>query len=82
MCSQQGDIAIRDTRLLHGGMPNETDETRTMITMGHATPWFNGGTRFEKGCEDFFEHPVLHTRATFIAPPIPYMYQGSVPPSV
>jgi hypothetical protein len=56
LCSQQGDIVIRDTRMWHGG-----------------------GTRFEKGCEGFFEHPLLRTKATFVAPPIPYLYQGSVP---
>ncbi len=80
MCSQKGDIVIRDVRLWHGGMPNESDRARTMIAMGHAKPWFRGGTRFERGCEPFFDHPVLTTRATFVEPPINYVYQGSVPP--
>jgi hypothetical protein len=78
LCCQQGDIVIRDSRMWHGGMPNNSSLPRTMITMGHAKPWFDGGTRFEKGCEGFFEHPLLRTKATFVAPPIPYMYQGSV----
>lgn len=80
MCSQQGDIAIRDVRLWHGGMPNDSNQARTMLAMGHVKPWFNGDVRFERGSEKFFAHPVLHTRATFVEPPLDYLYQGSVPP--
>jgi hypothetical protein len=80
MCSQQGDIVIRDTRLWHGGMPNDSGQPRTMLAMGHVKRWFNGGVRFERGSEKFFAHPVLNTRATFVAAPLDYLYQGSVPP--
>ncbi|MFK7845987.1 MAG: phytanoyl-CoA dioxygenase family protein, partial [Rhodothermales bacterium] len=35
-----GDILIRDMRLWHRGMPNHTDQVRTMIAMIHVPRWW------------------------------------------
>ncbi|KAI9737081.1 MAG: hypothetical protein M1834_000671 [Cirrosporium novae-zelandiae] len=39
ICSK-GDITIRDLRLWHAGMPNESDADRIMIAIGYQAPWF------------------------------------------
>ncbi|KAI3325911.1 phytanoyl-dioxygenase family protein [Xylariaceae sp. AK1471] len=35
---QRGDIVIRDIRLWHAGMPNESDEHRIMLGLGYQSP--------------------------------------------
>jgi len=37
---KKGDIMIRDLRLWHAGMPNESDQDRIMIAIGYQAPWY------------------------------------------
>ncbi|KIX05742.1 uncharacterized protein Z518_03714 [Rhinocladiella mackenziei CBS 650.93] len=37
---KKGDIVIRDLRLWHAGMPNETETERIMIAIGYQAPWY------------------------------------------
>jgi ectoine hydroxylase-related dioxygenase (phytanoyl-CoA dioxygenase family) len=37
---KKGDIMIRDLRLWHAGMPNESSSYRVMIAIGYQAPWF------------------------------------------
>ena len=70
-----GSVLIRDIRLWHAGMPNRTDSPRTMIAMIHTAGWWASGSplKFPVGTEEFFQHPVLHTHAEFVAGPIDYV---------
>ena len=70
-----GSLLIRDIRLWHAGMPNRTDNPRTMIAMIHSAGWWQSGAalRFPVGTEDFLKHPVLRTRAEFVEGPIDYI---------
>jgi hypothetical protein len=35
-----GDLIVRDLRLWHRGMPNQTTAIRTMLAIVYNTPWF------------------------------------------
>ncbi|KAH9906389.1 phytanoyl-dioxygenase family protein [Xylariomycetidae sp. FL2044] len=44
--AEPGDFMLRDLRTWHAGMPNETDQFRTMLALGYKAPWFeNHGLR-------------------------------------
>lgn len=75
--TQCGAVVMRDLRLWHGGMPNTSDTPRPMLAMVHQCGWLNsGGIEFEKGTEEFLEHPTLTTDAVFVDGPVDYMQQG------
>ncbi len=75
--TRRGDVVLRDLRVWHGGMPNTTDVPRPMLAMVHQCGWLaGGGVEFEKGAEEFLEHPVLKTEAVFVDAPVDYMHQG------
>ncbi len=77
VCTQRGDLVLRDLRVWHGGMPNSTDIHRPMLAMVHHCRWWSGGAvEFEKGCEDFLQHPLLDVKAVFVDPPVDYLHQG------
>ena len=63
-----GSVVIRDIRLWHAGMPNQTAQPRPMIAMIHVCSWWTsiGPVTFPTGTEEFFVHPELHTNARFV----------------
>ncbi len=80
MACRQGDVIVRDMRMWHRGVTNRSDVPRIMISMIQQSPWMAGGPiDFQKGSEEFLQHPVLATRAVFADPPIDYLYQGQNP---
>lgn len=74
-----GSVLIRDIRLWHAGMPNRTSQPRPMLAMIHYIRWWKRGPGlpFLKGCEAFFEHPVLRTNARFVEGPIDYLHHNA-----
>ncbi len=87
--AQKGDCLIRDLRLCHGGMPNDSAEIRTMLAMVHICGTYCGvdesgfrGFFAEEGSEDFWHHPRLDTSVVFLPAPIEYRLPGhSAPPT-
>lgn len=43
----KGSIVIRDLRLWHGGMPNDSTDPRVMLAMIHFAPWFRNAMKVE-----------------------------------
>ena len=77
VCTQRGDLVLRDLRVWHGGMPNKTKIHRPMLAMVHHARWWSGGAvEFEKGTEEFLAHPQLKVEAVFVDQPIDYLFQG------
>lgn len=77
VCTQRGDLVLRDLRVWHGGMPNTTNIHRPMLAMVHHTRWWAGGAvEFEVGTQEFLQHPQLKVEAVFVDPPIDYLFQG------
>ncbi|MBT3266677.1 hypothetical protein HN371_05950 [Candidatus Poribacteria bacterium] len=75
--TRRGDVVLRDMRVWHGGMPNTSDTPRPMLAMVQQCGWLgSGGIEFEKGAEEFLDHPVLTTDAVFLDARIDYMHQG------
>jgi hypothetical protein len=73
-----GSVLIRDIRLWHRGMPNQTETPRPMIAMIHWVHWWHAGdpVLFPKGTEAFFEHPDLQTHARFVDGPIDHIHRN------
>lgn len=66
--AKKGSVLIRDMRLWHRGVPNESDEPRHMIAMIHRIYWLKSRRRLEyrKGCEEVFENSDLDHNAEFV----------------
>ena len=80
MTAPRGAIVIRDMRIYHGGMPNNTGELRQMLAMVYNRPFYREfcWMPFAKGTEDFFQHPVLEAHCVFVDPAglgVDYMYE-------
>jgi Phytanoyl-CoA dioxygenase (PhyH) len=75
---RSGSVLIRDIRLWHRGMPNQTETPRPMIAMIHWIHWWHAGdpVHFPKGTEAFFEHPDLQTHARFVDGPIDHIHRN------
>ena len=68
-----GDLVIRDLRLWHGGMPNNSGDRRIMLALvvinaayRHGDESGFKGFEAEKGSEDFWHHPRLKTSVSFV----------------
>lgn len=46
---RKGSIVIRDLRLWHAGMPNQSDEVRIMLAIIHFAPWYRNPMRLQLG---------------------------------
>jgi hypothetical protein len=59
--ARAGSVVIRDARLWHAGMPNQTDQPRPMIAMIHYVGWWSElePLEFAVGSEPYLEHPEL-----------------------
>jgi hypothetical protein len=77
----RGSVVIRDIRLWHRGVPNESDQIRHMIAMVHQIHWFRRAQRlrFERGCEAAFDSQHLDANADFVDGPEEYLF-GPHPP--
>ena len=80
MTAPRGAVVIRDMRIYHGGMPNNTGELRQMLAMVYNRPFYREfcWMPFAKGTEDFFQHPVLEAHCVFVDPAelgVDYMYE-------
>jgi len=73
---KRGGILIRDIRLWHAGMPNQTQQPRPMIAMIHYAWWMESHSplKFPKGTEAFFADSDLKVPATFVDEPIDYIH--------
>ena len=72
---KRGNVLIRDMRLWHAGMPNQTDQPRPMIAMVHQVRWLAAGKlTFQKGSEDVLGGSDLSTPAEFVEGPIDYLH--------
>ena len=75
MCSQRGDIVIRDMRTWHCGMPNNSQQPRPMLAMVHVAKFMHGGFQAESGSEDFWSsHPILGHRVECLPGPVDYLF--------
>jgi Phytanoyl-CoA dioxygenase (PhyH) len=73
----RGSVVIRDIRLWHAGMPNQTGTPRPMIAMIHWCSWWaDSSVPFAKGTEEIFAHPDLKTNALFTDEPIDYLHHN------
>ena len=84
-----GAILIRDIRLWHAGMPNQTPDPRPMIAMIHSASWYEVGTplQFPVETREFFQNSPLKQCAQwvegdidYIAAPSAYEYNASATP--
>mgnify|MGYP001177670828 FL=1 len=74
--AKKGSILIRDIRLWHRGVPNQSDQIRHMIAMVHQVRWFHKAQtlQFPKGCEAEFANEDLDQNAEFIDGPVEYLF--------
>ncbi len=66
--AKKGSALIRDMRLWHRGVPNQSDKPRHMIAMIHRIRWMRSGRRlkYQTGCEKAFENSELDHNAEFV----------------
>ena len=77
--TKKGSVLIRDVRLWHRGVPNESDSPRHMIAMIHNVTWLQRERRlqFGKGCETEFENSDLDANADFVDSEYDYLSRES-----
>ena len=73
--ARKGSVLIRDIRLWHRGMPNQSDRPRHMIAMIHNIGWLarRGPLTFGRGCESAFTDSTLDHNVVFSDEPIDYV---------
>jgi hypothetical protein len=65
-CTRLGDILLRDVRIWHRGMPNQSDRPRHMLAMFHRPSWFQRTpVAFRRDAQPFLAGLGLPTTATF-----------------
>lgn len=74
--AKKGSVVIRDIRLWHRGVPNESDNIRHMIAMVHQISWFRRmhTLPFQRGCEQEFASDHLDANAEFVEGPVEYLF--------
>lgn len=72
MTAPRSSVVIRDMRVYHRGMPNQTSQLRQMLAIVHAAPWLRvrNSMPFARGTEDFFQHSKLEAHCTFHDPTV------------
>jgi hypothetical protein len=72
----KGAVMIRDIRLWHRGMPNDSDQIRHMIAMVHHISWFRRvpALRFQQGAEEIFKSEFLEAHAEFVEDEPAYLF--------
>ena len=71
-----GDILIRDTRLWHRGVPNQSDRPRHMIALivSDGRLPIRGKLDFQTGCESALEGHSVDPNANYTDQPIDYLF--------
>ena len=82
--TSKGSLLVRDARLWHRGMPNQSDTIRHMIAMIHNIHWLQGVEKlwFDSRCQEVF--PVIegfNHNAFFSSQPLSYLYHRYAVPS-
>jgi len=74
--ARKGSIVIRDIRLWHRGVPNESAQVRHMIAMVHQVRWYKRPQplQFRQGCEAEFASEDLDANAQFVDGPVEYLF--------
>ena len=44
--ARMGDVYMMDYRLIHGGLPNESESERPILYLVYGRPWFHDGFNF------------------------------------
>lgn len=72
---ERGSMLIRDMRLWHAGMPNNTNVPRPMLAMIHQVRWLTAEKlTFQRGSEGILGGSDLITPAEFVDGPIDYLH--------
>jgi Phytanoyl-CoA dioxygenase (PhyH) len=73
--SQKGDAVLRDIRMWHRGVPNNSTEGRHMIGMVHSKWFYLRGTTIPvtAGAAHSFDHDVLRTRVEIVPDDYDYL---------
>jgi hypothetical protein len=74
--ARKGSLVIRDMRLWHRGVPNQSNEIRHMIAMIHNIGWLQRPFKilYNTGCEAAFPPGPLDHNAEFTAKPLEYLF--------
>lgn len=74
--TRAGDVAIRDSRLWHRGVPNLSSEARHMVASIHAAPWYQRRRQLEFGedCRSLLDAVDFDFNAVFTSDPIDYLF--------
>ncbi|MEM7029808.1 MAG: phytanoyl-CoA dioxygenase family protein [Chloroflexota bacterium] len=80
--TKKGDVLIRDMRVWHRGVPNQSDELRHMIALVHNISWRERKQilKFNKGCEAAFEGVSMDQNVEFVDEEIDYLFQPFIGP--
>ena len=70
-----GSLIVRDLRMWHAGMPNQTDTPRPMIAMIHFVSWWKdiAPSPFPESAREFLQHPILKINARFVQGEVNYL---------
>jgi ectoine hydroxylase-related dioxygenase (phytanoyl-CoA dioxygenase family) len=74
--ARKGSLVIRDMRMWHRGVPNQSSEIRHMIALIHNIGWLQrpGKLLFQRGCEAAFPEGVLDHNVEFTDQPLEYLF--------
>lgn len=73
--AKAGDILMRDIRLWHAGMPNQTQQPRPMIAMIHWCSWWSAHEkiRFPREAQSWLAHAEMETQAEWVDGEVKYL---------
>lgn len=73
--TEKGDILIRDGRLWHRGVPNNSTRLRHMIAFVYIAGWYRRRRTilFERGCEKVFDNVDFDFNAQYVDEEIDYL---------
>ena len=74
--TQKGSLLIRDYRVWHRGVPNQSDTVRHMIALIHNIHWLQrpGQLLFNTGCEEAFTDSTFDHNVEFTDQPLEYLF--------
>ena len=77
--TQKGDLLIRDVRLWHRGVPNESNEARQMIAMVYVASFMKKSRKlkFQTGCEEALETGAFDVNAEYTKESVDYLFGPS-----
>jgi ectoine hydroxylase-related dioxygenase (phytanoyl-CoA dioxygenase family) len=74
--ARKGSLVIRDGRLWHRGVPNQSNQVRHMIAMIHSKGWLQRPAKllFNANCQAAFPPGPLDHNVEFTAEPLEYLF--------